>query len=168
MLLLLKSTFLDDTSKIKTYVGSDGLIHFTNKDGADSVLPFSRAESDVTILNLIFHAVGPNIYCPISTPSNLHTSGIIVNKDSGSFTFKNTYDIVCNKSGELIIFGYNSATASGITSKLYVNKNGTETNLPLSYAKLNTTISVKEGDVLQFVTKVSGANWLVSSICVAL
>ncbi len=32
----------DDTSKINTYVGDDGLIHFTNKDGADTVLNFSK------------------------------------------------------------------------------------------------------------------------------
>ena len=33
--------FLDDTSKIKTYVGSDGKLHFVNKAGADTVLNFS-------------------------------------------------------------------------------------------------------------------------------
>ena len=32
----------DDTSKIKTYVGSDGLIHFIDRNGADSVLNFNK------------------------------------------------------------------------------------------------------------------------------
>ena len=36
--------YIDDTSKIKTYVGTDGLIHFTNKDGADSVLNFNKGK----------------------------------------------------------------------------------------------------------------------------
>ena len=31
----------DDTSKIKTYVGEDGNLHFIDWTGADSVLPFS-------------------------------------------------------------------------------------------------------------------------------
>ena len=32
----------DETNKINVYVGNDGKIHFTNKAGADSVLPFSK------------------------------------------------------------------------------------------------------------------------------
>ena len=32
-------------SKINTYVGSDGKIHFTNSAGADSALPFSSGPS---------------------------------------------------------------------------------------------------------------------------
>ena len=36
--------YLDDTSKIKTYVGSDGKLHFVNKAGADTVLNFSNKD----------------------------------------------------------------------------------------------------------------------------
>ena len=43
----------DDTSKINTYVGDDGLIHFTNKDGADTVLNFSKG-TDVLIIPFSF------------------------------------------------------------------------------------------------------------------
>ena len=32
----------DDTSKIKTYVGTDGLLHFVDKAGADTVLNFNK------------------------------------------------------------------------------------------------------------------------------
>ena len=38
----------DDTSKIKTYVGTDGKLHFVNKAGADSVLNFSSGGSDIS------------------------------------------------------------------------------------------------------------------------
>ena len=31
-----------ETDRIRVYVGSDGKLHFVNKAGADSVLPFSR------------------------------------------------------------------------------------------------------------------------------
>ena len=34
----------DDTSNIRTYVGSDGKIHFVDRTGADSVLNFSKDE----------------------------------------------------------------------------------------------------------------------------
>ena len=39
--IYVKINYLDDTSKIKTYVGSDGKLHFVNKAGADTVLNFS-------------------------------------------------------------------------------------------------------------------------------
>ena len=39
--LLLFNIGLDDCSNINTYVGEDGLIHFTNSAGADTVLNFS-------------------------------------------------------------------------------------------------------------------------------
>ena len=39
----------DDTSKIKTYVGSDGKLHFVNKAGADTVLNFSGAKNLLNI-----------------------------------------------------------------------------------------------------------------------
>lgn len=37
------NTLNSNIGNIKIYVGEDGKIHFTNKDGADSVLPFSSA-----------------------------------------------------------------------------------------------------------------------------
>ena len=40
----------DDTSNIKTYIGTDGLIHFTNKDGADTVLNFNKG-TDISNLS---------------------------------------------------------------------------------------------------------------------
>ena len=35
--------------KVKTYVGSDGKLHFTDASGADSVLPFSSGAKTVTL-----------------------------------------------------------------------------------------------------------------------
>ncbi len=35
----------DDTSNINIYVGEDGKLHFTDKDGADSVLNFSKGKT---------------------------------------------------------------------------------------------------------------------------
>ena len=42
MIFIYFYNYSDDTSKIKTYVGEDGQIHFTDVTGADSVLPFSK------------------------------------------------------------------------------------------------------------------------------
>ena len=41
-MFLFYSIYYDDTSKIKTYVGSDGKLHFINKAGADTVLNFNK------------------------------------------------------------------------------------------------------------------------------
>ena len=49
--------FNDDTSNIKTYVGSDGLLHFIDKDGADSVLNFNKGTD---ISNLSGKLIGTN------------------------------------------------------------------------------------------------------------
>ena len=50
---------LDETSKIRTYVGSDGKLHFVNKAGADSVLNFSSDGN--SNLECIYHTGTGNI-----------------------------------------------------------------------------------------------------------
>ena len=45
----------DDTSKIKTYVGEDGKIHFVDRTGADSVLPFNKGGSTVEYISVYFN-----------------------------------------------------------------------------------------------------------------
>ena len=37
----------DDTSKIKTYIGDDGNIHFVDRTGADTVLPFNNSSNSL-------------------------------------------------------------------------------------------------------------------------
>ena len=43
-------------SKINTYVGEDGLLHFTDCEGADSVLPFSKGENSIIIHDYFCYA----------------------------------------------------------------------------------------------------------------
>ena len=50
----------DDTSKINTYVGDDGLIHFTNKDGADTVLNFSKGNNITYIETISIFCIAVN------------------------------------------------------------------------------------------------------------
>lgn len=66
-------------SKINTYVGSDGNIHFTNSAGADSVLPFSKGAT-VSLLGTI-SGVRTSTY---SVPSGTTTSNIYVVIDTVS------------------------------------------------------------------------------------
>ena len=53
------TTYLDDTSKIKTYVGKDGQIHFTDVTGADTVLPFSSSSGNFK-LDIVIRVEGAN------------------------------------------------------------------------------------------------------------
>lgn len=46
------SVLNNSLTKVKTYVGSDGKLHFTDASGADSVLPFSN----IKIVNGTFRA----------------------------------------------------------------------------------------------------------------
>lgn len=45
-------------NNIKTYVGSDGKLHFTNSAGADSVLPFNNEENSSELLIEKLHSTG--------------------------------------------------------------------------------------------------------------
>ena len=50
----LSSTLFTQNSRINLYVGSDGKLHFVNKDGADTALNFSSVNSASYVWNTTF------------------------------------------------------------------------------------------------------------------
>lgn len=65
-----------DLSKVKVYVGSDGKLHFTDRTGADTVLPFSRS-----LISVGGYSGRPNISPKVSIDEGIvviaaHKSGL--------------------------------------------------------------------------------------------
>lgn len=120
----------DDTSKIKTYVGDDGLIHFTNSAGADSVLPFNSGVSKISISYLsAYNYNGTN-------ESTAEGRLYLTDLDPFTSLYIGSTSAAFNN---LFIYGYNS---SGTSTTLYSYSGG-----PLN----TSTISNKSFDITNYV-----------------
>lgn len=107
----------DDTSKIKTYVGEDGQIHFTDVTGADSVLPFSKNNGVESINISSYNITSSNI---------LHSNGTQLSSAS-SFVLSN----IERKYSKLYI-EKTTSSASGtnnINNRIGLNINNTSYNI---------------------------------------
>ena len=66
-----------NASQIKTYVGTDGKIHFTNSAGADTVLNFSVNKSKSYKLNLENVGNGGSVVSSTASLYDLSTGALI-------------------------------------------------------------------------------------------
>ena len=126
-------------SKVKTYVGSDGKLHFVNSAGADTALNFSSGLSDSKYATL-FNGNGTQIGNWSSTDSTKYTmvssgkvylAGYCTNTGSmgGNCVFKvyknntvaKTYTCGTEKGNCIGIFGEVSVAKGDV---IYVNRNG--------------------------------------------
>ncbi len=110
----------DDCSNIKTYVGEDEKLHFIDKDGADSVLNFSKGADNVSLK--IVSGTAKSSPLSIAFKPTCNTSHIIIGgrRYGGVFT---TY--IRNSSNGIIASTLITATAdiSGINGANEVNVN---------------------------------------------
>ena len=125
---------LDETSKIRTYVGSDGKLHFVNKAGADTVLNFNSgnpAGDDFTLPDMTLGA-----YYNSSTGTRWAQTSICIpvhNINNVSFdvskSYYSTYYMEDDSGNE--IFRY--STRNGSTQSYQYDVSG------YSYIKLGNT-----------------------------
>ena len=83
-----KNKLYDDCSNINVYVGEDGNIHFTDKDGADSVLPFSKPSENYSITARV-RTQGGNYYTlflEILVNGTLVSSKVVTTSNDGKFS----------------------------------------------------------------------------------
>ena len=129
--LYLLNNYLDDTSKIKTYVGEDGQIHFTDVTGADSVLPFSKGTETYiyklgTGTSYNIKALFPDYYASL-TNSNFITCITSVGAATTSYIDYNTEGLTASNYDDYFFRG--NVTASSVsrsynasTGKLTITK----------------------------------------------
>ena len=140
--------FTDDCTKIKTYVGDDGKLHFVDRTGADSVLPFSSGGG----LTLLTTGSGNGTYTYTGNDaSTLTASNFIVCKTtmsaSKSFTDKisESYSVRYTMSftSKEPTISYNASTGVVTLSNLvfsctvkysYSDQSGTKTSASGNYS----------------------------------
>ena len=144
--LIFKLKYLiDDTSKIKTYVGSDGKIHFINKAGADTALNFSKGGTELVYVGTTGSTI--NVTSVISDYQSKTVDDFIVEMNNCATNF---YDNL----GDMKIWVRNetdvSASGGATFSKSYNSSTGILTVSPSSVIARNS----KSYGITYFVYKV--------------
>ena len=131
----------DDTSKINTYVGDDGLIHFTNKDGADTVLNFNSGNGKY-IIDMISASWSRSATYSSRTSKSYYPCFSLPKELEINLTVTVSYP--ANGAGSNYkIYGYNNTTS---TETSIISKN---------YSRNNTTSYIISGyDSIRFYTEV--------------
>lgn len=133
---------------MRTYVGSDGLLHFVDRTGADSVLPFNPAS--ICTLKFADQSTSP-ILIPASAVNDAYKAIV----DKGGYAFGDKR-ILVTKIGSVYISG--SINAYNCQSHVQVLKNGTlMANLTGPY--LETSFSVNIGDYIQIKAYADQGYW---------
>lgn len=80
-----RSLLNDSLGQVRTYVGSDGKLHFVDASGADSVLPFNKS-TGIYIPQMIFTLYGGQTYIKIDDRKTLTIGEISLSTNKASCT----------------------------------------------------------------------------------
>lgn len=113
-----------DLSRVNVYVGSDGKIHYVNKDGADTALPFSRIDFQYVEIpyaqrsSFSCTAAGTPV-CVIATWNNSNNSDF--NPSGGHYDIFVSWikDLLNVGRGTTVAVSGSSITINGFTSTAY-------------------------------------------------
>ena len=98
----------DDTSNINVYVGDDEKIHFVNKDGADTVIPFSKGSEIYTITGNF--TTSPSVYIPYPTDINILDYDIISIEADNLFLTVGSLEYLYNTYNGIIFYQKSNPT----------------------------------------------------------
>lgn len=103
----------ESLGNVRTYVGSDGKLHFVDASGADSVLPFSSSIKEIIVLN----GYGGASWSTLANIKNNYfvtvANNTTVNNNSEYFNMTNS-TLAVKKACDILKFDNN-----GITEKTY-------------------------------------------------
>ena len=122
----------DETSKIKTYVGSDGKLHFVDRTGADSVLPFSSNEGVIKEKFKGTVSINVNMY-------NKTTNTVSGTISSGCIGLKNYVVAVTSADARVKAYSTSNAVAIAGVSSFTATYNPTNGVITVSATFTNST-----------------------------